>query len=248
MIDYVYCVEKSGGNRQKITEIILAANASQNTNQTGGSLSVSGANKVVKGSAKLALSHELSQAEENNAAKIIQTTYFPGGMESCQKFYDQIIDKKARKDASKALKVSAELLKKTEHRHLSSIQRDSFTSHFVQAQKDSIGIFVGDRAQETITYAKEIKSLLKETGFDIENGINDSEHNENITKISGVIEAEPELGHIAIILDMNNPPPYAESIRQAFHKIGIEADLVDMQQKHMKYFKARALIYVGGKQ
>jgi hypothetical protein len=137
------------------------------------------------------------------------------------------------------------LRKKSEPRHLSNIQRNSFKSLLASAPKGSVGVFAGDRAQETLKFTKEIKSLLNETGFKIENGINGADKEDDILN-SSEIEAEPESGHIAMLFALKNPSAYAEPLRQAFHKIGIETDLIDSQ--YMKYFKAEALIYIGGKQ
>lgn len=77
MADYISCIEASGGNKQEISEEVSALSGKQ----TGGAASASGGNKIIKGSAGLAL----DQKAESALVKKLEGKWFSGGMSECAK-------------------------------------------------------------------------------------------------------------------------------------------------------------------
>lgn len=145
----------------------------------------------------------------------------------------------------------SELQEKGKDRHLTNSQRNLFIQYLTKAPKGAIGIEVGDIAQETKRFAKEIILLLKDAGFEIKQGttIDPLGDDEGIPHVSGMVSVEPLSGHIAMIIAKNSSPSFAEPIRKAFHKIGIEVDIVETKKEYLDYFKASQMqIYIGGKQ
>ncbi|CAH1091356.1 hypothetical protein [Candidatus Nitrotoga sp. 1052] len=77
MADYISCVEATGGNKQEITDELSRVDG----NKTGGSLSASGGNKIVKGAGAITL----DKKSESTIVKRLEAKWFAGSMSECAK-------------------------------------------------------------------------------------------------------------------------------------------------------------------
>lgn len=77
MADYISCIEASGGNKQTISDELTQIGG----NKTGGSVTASGGNTVIKGAGSITL----DKKSESALVKKLEAKWFSGGMSECAK-------------------------------------------------------------------------------------------------------------------------------------------------------------------